>query len=102
MSEAVRYELVTYAQMAKAWGVAVKTIQNWVWEDRRKGITVQFVVGAHGAVRFRVTDALALFNRHIRFQTDPRKGRKGNRCRSVPGAEMLTGDRSGLPQTPRA
>jgi hypothetical protein len=77
-SDAARYELVSYAQLSKAWGVSVKTIQNWVWQDRRGGLTIPFAVGARGAVRFRVTDALALFDRHLRFETTPRRGRPRN------------------------
>jgi hypothetical protein len=77
-SDAARYELVSYAQLAKSWGVSTKTIQNWVWEDRREGLMIPFVVGARRRVRFRLTDALALFDRHIQFQTGPRKKRQAS------------------------
>jgi hypothetical protein len=65
-SEAARYELATYAQLAKAWGVAPKTVANWVHADRRAGYRIA-TIPQRGRLptRVRVLDALALFDRHL-------------------------------------
>ena len=64
--EAARSELVTYAQLGKAWGVSPKTIQNWVSADRAAGYVIP-TTGRCGRRRaqLRLSDALGLFDRHI-------------------------------------
>jgi hypothetical protein len=73
-AEAARYELVTYAQMARACLVTAKTIRNWVWADRRQGIAIPFVAGGRRGVGVRATDAVGLFDQHIYLPWHPKSG----------------------------
>jgi hypothetical protein len=67
-SAGARCRAVTYAGLAQFWGLAVKTLQNWVAADRKAGIetvTPYRVVGhRRREALIQEDDAIALFDRH--------------------------------------
>jgi hypothetical protein len=68
-----RYAFHPYWELARLWGVAAKTIKNWVYLDRRRGLVVAGryrLVRVRGRSRrreflIRADAAMELFDRHI-------------------------------------
>jgi predicted DNA-binding transcriptional regulator YafY len=60
--------LVTYADLADAWGVSIRTVQRWIAADQAQGYRVRYSVRRVNAARryvvIRVVDAEAVFIRH--------------------------------------